>query len=230
VTTVVSAGSSASTIFTIDQQSTLGLAYAPNYATALIATNQDTSFVASSQTTISGGPVSSINLFPYGGGYQVIAGNLRATSPYCLSVDASQWPAGPSVMGTTMAAGTRQIAATTSPGIPNSGVPIVMGIANVTGIISTQKYITAVQQAAPLAGTSDPGCVAPSTYTFAAVSGTTATIALPFGRWKVYAGTSAGALTTQLSTGRMAAVATPLSTGGTNSSNGGTLILDPRHP
>lgn len=227
----VVAGSSASTIFTIDQQATINLAYAPNYtATApMIATNANVSFVASTETTVSIGPVTSMNLFPYSGGYQVYAGNIGASTPYCNSVDPGQWPAGASIMGPAMPAGSRQLAASTSPGGSASGVPVVMGIATITSLTAGQ-FLTAEQQTSAVSGSSDPGCAFPSTYQFGATVGTSATIALPFGRWKLYTGTSAGAKTSQVSNSRMTAVTTPLGAGGTNSSNGGTLVLDPRHP
>lgn len=230
-TTAVVAGTSASTIFTIDQQATVNLAYAPNYTASAptIATNQNVSFVASAGTAISTGPVSSMKLFPYSGGYQVYAGNIGATTPYCSSVDPGQWPAGTSIMGPAMPAGSRQLAATTSPGGSASGVPVVMGIATITGLTMGQ-FITAEQQATGVSGSSDPGCAFPSTYQFSASAATSVTIALPFGRWKLYTGASAGAKTSQVPNSRMTAVATPLGAGGTDSSNGGTLVLDPRHP
>lgn len=230
-TVPVVAGSSASTTFTIDQQATVNLAYAPNYTatTPMIATNANVSFVASTETAVTTGPVTSMNLFPYSGGYLVYAGNIGASTPYCNSVDPGQWPAGPSLMGPAMPAGVRQLAASTSPGGTSSGVPVVMGIATVTGL-TTGQFLTAEQQTLAVAGSSDPGCAFPSTYQFTSVSGTSATIALPFGRWKLYTGASAGAKSSQVSDSRMTAVATPLSAGGTNSSNGGTLVLDPRHP
>ena len=49
--------------------------------------------------------------------------------------------------------------------------------------------------------------------------------ALPYGTWKLYTGTSAGALSNQVSISRLAVVG---GHGGTQSSNGGTITLDPR--
>ena len=230
--TVVAAGNSGSTQFTLAQQATLNLVYAPNYTatTPMIATNQDVTFDAITEQAISSGPVSSINLFPYAGGYGVLAGNMSAAVPYCNSVDPALWPAGPSIMGATMTSGSRQLAATTSPGGSSSGVPVVMGIATITGLISGQ-FVTAEQQSSAPSGTNDPGCASPSlSYKFNAVTATSATIALPFGTWKLYTGATSGAKSAQISNSRMTAVPTPLSTGGSSSSNGGTLIMDPRHP
>jgi hypothetical protein len=130
-----------------------------------------------------------------------------------------------------MPVGVRPLAIATSPAVTTPGVVVVMGVATITGLTAGQ-FITAVQQTSGPSGSGDPGCLAPSpaSYNFASVTATSATIALPFGTWKLYTGASAGATTSPVSNSRMTVIATPLSTGGASSSNGGVLVMDPRHP
>ena len=118
-------------------------------------------------------------LFPWGSGYNVFAGQYvqtPATQPSCLSVDPGQWVT-PNASGNV---GQRQPAVGVTPG---SGTTVLMPLVTVK---TSSKWIVAVSTAAP-ASTGDPGCTKPMSLAFPVSSGNAATIALPYGSWRVYA-------------------------------------------
>jgi hypothetical protein len=96
---------------------------------------------------------------------------------------------------------------------------------NGLGLLNT-SYITAVT-APPGAG--DPGCAAGQTLTFPRLNGLgSMTIALPYGTWRFYAGSTSGATTTALPSGSKGTIA-PISPATVNNSGSSSSItLDPR--
>ena len=96
-----------------------------------------------------------------------------------------------------------------------------MGVVTVTGL-TVGNFVTAVSTG-PVAGTGDPGCATTNTYTFPKLTATSQTIALPFGAWKIYTGTTSGSTTTQILTTKMTIVSRA-----TKTTTGNILTLDPR--
>jgi hypothetical protein len=106
----------------------------------------------------------------------------------------------------------------------------MMGVATVTGV--KDRYVTAVSSANPAAG--DPGCAAGMTMRFPVSTGDTATIALPFGTWTLYSGTTFGS-TTKNEIASKASNVKPVTNGMVNQKTAlvlinydNTLTLDPR--
>lgn len=224
----VSAASAASVSYQYDQAGTMTVSYP---AATSIPTNLDTSYISTYGTFTTSTPVSSQALYPFPSGYQTIAGNYddpALPGGGCASPDPAAWLAGTALNGKTVSAGLRpqsqgplagQTAATTVP----------MGQFTISGITSgSGLYVTAVQVSGN-AATGDPGCASSnlSTYKFAKANAlpSLTSFALPWGTWKIYTGTSPGALTTQIAISKLAVVG---NNGGTQSSNGGTITLDPR--
>jgi hypothetical protein len=159
---------------------------------------------------------STINLYPVREGYAAVAGKYVSTATItsgCLSVDPAAWPAG-TVNGVAMADGVRPPVGVEAGG--NVTLPVRMGVIKVTtGNSSSTTTLTVKGVAAP-AGTGDPGCAQPTTYTFSvAKNTTTAYLAVPFGSWQV--------------TGSNLTGVAPATTGeSTGTGTGATVTLDPR--
>ena len=195
----VGAGAAATAGFQFDQAGSYTSVYASNYAgTAHIPTNMDTTYSNTYLNYVAPAASNPIQLHPYLAGYQIIAGKYadpNTPTVFCKSVDPEQWP-DVSVSGVNYS-GQRGDPVAPSPGQPASG-PVAMGVATITFKSPTGTYLNAVSQtSAP--GTDDPGCGLPVTYTFGTVMSTTAanayTVAVPFGSWKFYTGTSATSTT-----------------------------------
>ncbi len=218
-TTGVAAGSSASIGFQFDLAGNFSTSYATNYtaSTPLLPTNLDTTYINTFKTWVTTAPTSNpAQLHPYTVGYQVIAGRYIATSAgpsSCLSVDPAAW----TTVAADGATGQRQPAVTAAPG-GTASVGVNMGVVSLSGV-SSGSYVTAVSQAsAP--GTDDPGCAQTMTYRFPKVGGSV--LALPFGSWQLYSGSSSGAKTTALTATNVQAL-----TRGSISTTG-IITLDPR--
>lgn len=214
-TVVVAPGLSASAGFQFDLAGQFTANYAANYVgTKLIPTNIDLTYTNTygDYRTV-GNPA---KLHPFTSGYQAIAGYLQAPqdgSLGCLSPDPASWNT-PDVDG---AIGQRSAPVTAAPG-ESVTVDVPMGIVTVTG--AGGKYLTAVSQPAA-AGTGDPGCEKTMTYTFNQLSGSSSTIALPFGSWMLYTGSSLGSKSSTVSGSAVTVV-----TRGVVTSN--VVTLDPR--
>ena len=161
----------------------------------------------------------------YPTGYQLIAGTYEATG--CKSPDPAAWP----LRTADGAFGARMDPITLTSGTATTvDVPVGLVTATVpnSGTGST-RYVTAVLQPTGAAG--DPGCSSPrgadenpfTKYTFPAVSkGATVKLALPYGTYKLYYGTTAGATTTNLLGSLLDVLGLPI--GATNQ----TVTVDPR--
>ncbi|WP_156794821.1 prepilin-type N-terminal cleavage/methylation domain-containing protein [Curtobacterium sp. BH-2-1-1] len=198
----VSAGASSPVPFVYDRASQLTLQYAKGY-NATLPTNMVTVLsstvggldtvkpwdVTSTSLAVTSASTPSLPVFPFTSGYTVYAGpysNSSASSSSCLSPNPSAW----STPNPSGAVGSAPGTIETSPGVPSSA-SVMMGVATVKGVKS--RYVTAVSSSNPAAG--DPGCSAGMTMKFPLSSADTATIALPFGTWTLYSGTSFGATT-----------------------------------
>jgi len=225
----VVAGQNTLVNFTYDQAATFPLTYP---AGATLPTNLPISFYhATPGTTAFNGtapfsatPPASVKAFPWGDGYTILGGtyNYTATaSPAsCLDTNPASWT-------TARADGALGVAPTpvfAAPGgtAPSTAVP--MGTLTLPSVSSLSgKYITAMTASTPAAG--DPGCNAGQKLLFPVQGSASPTkLALPYGTWNLYYGTTAGsttsAFTSALLTGQ---------TGGVVGS-GNSILIDPRVP
>jgi prepilin-type N-terminal cleavage/methylation domain-containing protein len=213
----VAAGASAAAGFVFDLAGSFTVSYASNApaGTVQFPGNLDTSFISTAGVYVSSGsPTASkrtLQLFPFPSGYAVMAGKYVApsdTSPGCISVDPAAWPA-------DQASATADVR-TQSTTAAAAGLP--MGLVTVSG--ATGQFLTAVS--APGAGTDDPGCSVPMTYTFSALA-SSGKVALPYGSWTLYKGATLGAKTTIIPAASIT-VAAPSGVAATS----GVVTLDPR--
>jgi prepilin-type N-terminal cleavage/methylation domain-containing protein len=223
VPVTVAAGGSATAQFQYDQSAV----FTPNYhsnlpnsstVTVTMPTAMDTSFV-STNLIYTSNAAAPFFLHPFASGYTVLAGSLApsgtaSSAPTCLSVDPGKW--GASADGTLVSISSQPVPA--DPGKPVS-VDVPMGIFTISGL--SGSYVKAVGQKTGPAGTADPGCSAPSTYVIKLPSAATATVALPFGSWKLTSGTSSS----QTAAVAIGSVAT---TAPSSVSAGPIVTLDPR--
>ncbi|MBT1667918.1 prepilin-type N-terminal cleavage/methylation domain-containing protein [Curtobacterium flaccumfaciens pv. flaccumfaciens] len=237
----VTAGASSPVPFVYDQSSQLTLQYAAG-SKAMIPTNMPTTLsstaggldvvkpwdLASTSLNITSSSQPSLPVFPFASGYTVYAGpysNSTGSATSCLSPNPSSW----STPNAANAIGVSPPSVATAPGKPSSA-SVMMGVATVTGV--KDRYITAVSSANPAAG--DPGCAAGMTMRFPVSTGDTATIALPFGTWTLYSGTTFGS-TTKNEIASKASNVKPVTNGMVNQKTAlvlinydNTLTLDPR--
>ncbi|AMM19774.1 hypothetical protein AX769_05940 [Frondihabitans sp. PAMC 28766] len=224
---VVTAGTSSPEPFLYDTSAQLQLQYASNYSgSALLPTNLATSFTSTSgtYTSTTASSTSSVNLFPFTGGYHYETGAYSPVVPgattdkTCLDPDPTEWTT-PNTK--TQAVGSSFVTAAAS-GTGNPTVKIPMGVvtlpalANTLGVLTgglIPIYATSVSSTA----NGDPGCTAGMSYTFSTAAGTP-TLALPFGTWKITVGTKSTAVTL---------TASNLKTAGYVNSDG-TITFDPR--
>jgi hypothetical protein len=185
----VTAGSSQTAFFAYDKQATYRPVYAANFSVsgqtpklpdAMVTNYQNTQWTSQATTP------SAITRYPYPDGYSVVAGtyaSTTATTSVCLSVDPTNWPAG-TVGGVNLAAGVSQPSGVAPGGTGSVNVP--MGVVKLTWPSGTSVTAT---MAPPPAGTGDPGCAQPTSYTFtyttAPSTGSTVYLALPFGSWQL---------------------------------------------
>lgn len=220
----VAANATASAAFSYDQAARYTVRYATNVqgVTPRIPTSQSmvTTFLSTydpvaSAPTVDGQTSRTFSLFPVASGYEVFAGtcNLPDSGP----ADPASWPGGARV-GAAAAPGE-----TTAVDVPMGVVHIALG----TGPGSNGSYVKAIAVATPPdAESGAPGCATPQTLTFsgAVIDGSgQADIALPYGYWQLYRGSS-----TSQSTLITANQLQPL-TGG-SVSPGNVVTLDPRVP
>jgi type II secretory pathway pseudopilin PulG len=222
----ITAGSAVAPTFTMEAVQPLNLIYASNATGTVLfpntGTGLNTSLLHASDPVLnSNGTPATLQLYPFADGYTAVAGQYLAPNGAtvgCQSVNPVNWISGP-VSGTTY---TSPISPAVIPA-PGATLKIPMGLVKVTGTAVGQS-VFAVSQAAGPSGTADPGCGALTMkYTFTSVLTLgQVQLALPFGTWKLYYGTSATG--TQIPKSSLAVTA-PSSTGSSN-----TVTLDPRLP
>lgn len=224
-TVPVTKGGSSRVSFAYDEAAAFRVTYAG--AAATLPTNLTTTFISTygnaQVASVTSANPKTFPLFPIASGYSVIAGGYANTpenaSTSCLAPDPGSWTE------TDTKIGVRPDAVGAAPG-GGAAVAVPMGVVKITGLTgTTKKYLTAVYVGG---GDGDPGCglTTPPKYAFdtAAIVANTATLALPYGTWKLYRGATSGNLGTQITSGLSA-----VTSGAVTGSGVGTVItLDPR--
>lgn len=223
-TVSVAAGDTASAEFTYAQGDDYKPRWASNYTgpQPLLPTNLTTTWLAGDgRRFVASGQPSDQYLFPSATGYQVLAGSyapVGADGGACLSPDPESWPATPDGK-----VGHRPVVAVPDPLASKTAVaPVPMGVVTIN-VKALDKVIQATTTA-PAGG--DPGCAATQSFDFTrTTTGTTATIALPYGTWFIKSGASTstlGTVTIGQLLGGLVGVVLP----GAAPTN--TVLLDPR--
>jgi hypothetical protein len=236
-TITVTAGSATPVQLQADAAQNYTLKYAANSAlTAKLPNNLDVTYVgqAAAGSVYETPAPSSRKLFPWVSGYQALAGNPLT----CSALDPEKW-AEAATPTPAKNGGLRIPATPASPG-GSANLPVAMGVIDVLlpGTNNT-TYLTATAQNVTAGG--NPGCstAASTIYKFNyAKGGTTQTVALPYGTWKLTYGTTAATQTTAITTGvtvrdsvvSLDADGALLTTGGIGGSTfaSNVLTLDPR--
>ncbi|AMB57656.1 prepilin-type N-terminal cleavage/methylation domain-containing protein [Microterricola viridarii] len=214
----VGAGKSGGASFSIEKAQPLQL----DYGTVAIPKDFDTSLVHASDPVYSSiAPTTAltrtVSLYPFREGYLALGGKYVAANegtPGCLSPHPGMWPAGDRA-GVYVAA--KALVPVTPAPTVSTTVPmgVVTFAKNKTG-----TAIYAESQPAP-AGSGDPGCAALTMkYKFDVADATapSLSLALPFGSWKLYYGSSPDPAQV-ITTGLVASTVT-----------GSVVTLDPRVP
>lgn len=218
----VSAGTTATAPFQFDQSATFVPHYASNVTgTVVLPLTMDTTFV--NTYGIFTATATPTRLHPFTAGYTVLAGSLGVnggTASNCLAVDPGAWPVVTDSTGTW--AGKRPDAVAAAPG-SSADALVPMGAVTVAGPAS--GYLSAVAQTSGPSGSGNPGCGAPKTYLIKLPASGSATIALPFGSWKLTSGATSSSQTTKVTASQVSLV----TRGSIGTANGDTVItLDPR--
>jgi prepilin-type N-terminal cleavage/methylation domain-containing protein len=219
----VTAGSSQTANFVYDKQSSYNVVWDSNYAgSATLPDSLNTNLLNSAGNFPITSTPSTINLFPYPDGYAAFAGTFTAsgsTSSICLSVDPNSWTTSSTINGVTLAPGVRTVAPSTG-GTMN----IPMGVIKLK--LSSATAVVSVKAATPPANVGDPGCAQPTNYTFTfspqKAANSTVYLAVPFGSWQVYGGTTLSNLGLVSNSN-----VSPATQGEVT---GSTITLDPRLP
>jgi prepilin-type N-terminal cleavage/methylation domain-containing protein len=219
----VTAGQNTMVNFTYDLAATFPLSYP---AGANVATNMPVTF----SNPVGGFPQfvnapTSVSAFPFTDGYHVIAGTyVFATAGgagTCMDTDPASWPTS-TVDG---AIPQPEAIAQAPPGAADTPTSVPMGIATISGF-GSGSWLTAVSTAPPTLS-DDPGCAAGQTLTFPKSTGSSQTIALPFGTWTIYSGSSKGVQTTNIVAAHPSWI-TLGTRGSMDSTTTETITLDPR--
>lgn len=217
-TVTVAAGASGAAAFSFDVAAKYAFAYTTTpVVSATLPTNMPTTLVnPTSGTTQLTNTASSASLFPYTAGYRAIAGAYvvdasgTASTTTCLSSDPGSWTT-PNAKG--------KVGTSPDPVVNTAVIPVQMGAVTLSKLTKGQ-FLTAVSTTGV---NGDPGCAVGMTLNFPAVSASTATIALPWGTWKVFAGSTSGSTATALA---LAPANAAMVTNGVVT--GGVVMVDPR--
>ncbi len=225
----MTAGATSPVTFTYDQTATYPLVYAPG-ASPTLPDSMAVTFVSTGQpysTSSSSTAPSSVSLYPFPTGYGVIAGKeaIPNAGALCAAEDPAAWGAAPGVK-----AGTRGSAVGQQPEATSSSVTVPMGVFKVTAPMLSigSTYVTAVGQSATANG--EPGCATTETFTFSGylLPGATATFALPYGTYQLYAGTLLAQTTSPMSGSDVTIPSSTYNGPLSAVTAGGVLTLDPR--
>ncbi|WP_085368837.1 prepilin-type N-terminal cleavage/methylation domain-containing protein [Leifsonia sp. NCR5] len=158
-------------------------------------------------------------LFPFGSGYAVFAGAFMSSGgskPTCLSVDPQQW----TQMNASGHVGARAQA------IPTPSGPSVATVTMPVVTVAVSGKFLVAQSAVAASTVGDPGCATGMTLYFPKSSGNSATIALPYGTWVLYALSNSGDPLTALVD--VSKITRPVGSPPATSAN--IFTLDPRLP
>jgi len=225
----VTAGASQTASFSYDTAASFNASVGREQALLrTLPSNLDLTFRSSAQGdyVVAASDASPVSLFPFTGGYSVMAGRHidPTTDPKtnvessCLNVDPSAWTT-PAADGKV---GAQILPVGAAPG--GSAVPVVpTGVVQLADLPGVQR-VAAVQQNSRANG--DPGCVTGQTYYFPSVGGLTA-MALPYGTYKfyVYETSRAGVNTLK---GQLTPRGDAARTRGVVDTAAKTVMLDPR--
>jgi Tfp pilus assembly protein PilV len=214
----VAKGDTTGQVFTYSLADDYTMNYVSGYTgTALKPAALDTTIKGANGTYVATSPDDHEYLYPLSSGYQFIAGKYvpaggSATS--CLSPDPSAWPR--AADGKT---GKPQPYV-----LPDTPVDVPMGVVTVK-LASGQRFIKATTTTA---ANGDPGCAATMTYTFTLSSAASqATIALPYGTWRLQAASSSTTTLSNITLGNVVGSILGTLFPGTGS-NANVVTLDPR--
>ncbi len=226
---VVAAGTTTTASFQYENAGSFSLLYAATSSlSADRPSNLETTFLGGLVNYVKTNPASPLKLHPFASGYQAIAGDPSV----CLNVDPENWAS-----NTTQQDGLRPSAVAAAPGASDS-LAIPMGVFQVVIPNSnSNRYVTAVQQTT--SGNGNPGCATTKNYSYSTQysKNATVTLALPYGVWKLYTGSSAGSATNLVTSGVTVVDGVVIPTGiggvqtgvlGASTFAGGVLTLDPR--
>lgn len=224
----VTAGDSSPAAFQFDQAAHVNLVYGSTgpAANILFPIDLNVNFwgqsIFSSTLTVPSTKLVTTALYPISSGYSVFTGAFLAAgaagSLSCLSPDPGAW----SIPNAQGAIGRRPAPVAAVPGGVASGF-VPMGV--FAAATASNVFLTAVSATAA-ASVGDPGCASNPgpVYNFAGMtSSNSTTLALPFGTWKLYSGTTAGSQTTLIPS-----TALTLAAGSPANSDPGVFTLDPR--
>jgi prepilin-type N-terminal cleavage/methylation domain-containing protein len=227
--TGVTAGASTQVGFTFDEAATFATLYnTGNLANAMIPRNLQTSYVSTYPTftsvATSNSKSKSVKLFPFSGGYAPIAGALVDPvdlSKTCPAVDPDEW-APVTVAGIEY----KSVRSPSLGATPGGGENLVVSMGTVVVNMSgTNRSVKAVSQ------NRTPTCANTQTYVFDGL-GPDSKLALPYGSWLLYYGSSSSQ-TTVVSAPMMSqptggSSGTGLSGVGLPGFGANELVLDPR--
>jgi hypothetical protein len=221
----VAAGATASAGFQYDLAGLFTLSYAANVATGspVIPTNLTTTFRSTyglfTSTASTNARTRAVSLHPFSAGYEALAGLYLAPSTGsegCVSVDPAAW----TTVAADGATGQTVPSVAAVPG-GTAALPVSMGVFEVSGLAG--QFVRATSAVAGT-DTGDPGCAVGMTYAYGQIAvGASAQLALPFGSWKLFSGSTAGSQTTPVP----AASITVLTRGGPVPASA-IMTLDPR--
>jgi type II secretory pathway pseudopilin PulG len=237
----IKAGNTVSAPFQYDLAGTFNLKMA-NTSTAtgirfpydLTSTFVNTYGVSIFATPVVTGNTSPVKAHPFATGYAAFAGRFSSPTAAsgstpadlgCLAPDPTTWAAG-SAGAVAVKAGERAASSKADPGA-STDLNVPMGVVTFKYTGATGRYLNA-QTVSPPAGSGNPGCLNGLTYRYAMslTSGSTYSVALPFGSWSLFAATVVNG------TGTVSPVTDALSgsAGTTSASVANVVTLDPRLP
>jgi prepilin-type N-terminal cleavage/methylation domain-containing protein len=192
------------------------VAYTSSFA---LPTNLETTWTNTSGTWTTTPTAASVKRFPYTSGYGVIAGLTESGSKTCAAVDPQAWSAGTS-NGVALAAGARANAFVGAGQTATVAVPV-----GVVLVKAPAGSTLAATQSTSATGT--PSCgISGAIYTYAAATtGNWMAVALPYGSWRFYYGSSTS--NAQPVAASLLQVKTN-TTGVVGVASDGTVTLDPR--
>lgn len=192
--------------------------YASNYTgSTLLPGDLRTTITGSNGVTVPVGTDAHRYLYPLSSGYTFIAGPYvpkGGSSTSCLSPDPASWP----------------VAADGRVGKPQQAVLSDVPVALPMGVTTVKlgSGHTFIKATTTTAQGGDPGCDATMTYTFQLDSAPgQATIALPFGTWKIQSARDSGSSLSAVTLGQLVGSFLGSLLGGTGAS-GNVVTLDPR--
>lgn len=181
----VGKGTAASSTFYYDKAGSIQTTY--RAAGAITPMALDTTFLSTRDAVVAEGPSSNITnprtnkVYPWPDGYTVLAGDTTQ----CAAHDPSLWTAATGKLDG------QAPAAVAVDSVTPAAVTVPMGsvtVKNMGTSSGSNRYLVAVSSNQSVTG--QPDCVNDQTYRFPAATSSTMTVALPFGSWYLYRGTT----------------------------------------